>query len=228
VSGWTPVATVTTSRYCGRQHLVDLNGATWVRLNVTRGSSDSASVSLDMDVQSAPSGASDAWLFMGDSITYMSMTHAFADVPGLVRAARPGSWPAILDAAIGGTNTSTALAVIDDTMQDFPGRYVVLAYGTNDHPQDFKMEALVAKVLAAGKIPVIPHMPWSASSTEGPAINLAIDALYAKYPAIVRGPDLWAFFSGRTDLIPANDVHPNAAGQEELRKQWAQTLAALP
>lgn len=27
------------------------------------------------------------------------------------------------------------------------------------------MEALVAKSLTAGDVPVIPHMPWSASST---------------------------------------------------------------
>jgi hypothetical protein len=225
--GWTAIVTIQNSRYCGRQHLVDLNGASWVRIHVTRGSSDSSSVAFEMDVQSAPSGASDAWLFLGDSITYMTMTHAFCNLPGLVRAARPGYWPAVLDAAIGGTNTTTALAAIDDTMKDFPGRYVVLAYGTNDHVRDFAMEALVQKVLAAGKVPVVPHMPWSSVSTEGPMINQAIDGLSAKYPEIVHGPDLWAFFSGRTDLIPTNDVHPNSAGQEELRKQWAQMMVAL-
>jgi hypothetical protein len=148
-------------------------------------------------------------------------------MPSLVRAAKPAYWPAVLDAAIGGTNTGTATAVIDDTMKDFPGRFVVLAYGTNDHPDGFQMETLVQKVLAAGKTPVVPHMPWSAQSTEGPAINQQIDELYAKYPQIVRGPDLWAFFQGRTDLIPPGDVHPNSQGQEELRKQWAATLEAL-
>ena len=47
-------------------------------------------------------------------------------------------------------------------------------------------------------------------------------------PEIVRGPDLWAAFLNRTDLIPSGDVHPNDAGQVELRKQWATTIAAIP
>ncbi len=89
---------------------------------------------------------------------------------------------------------------------------------------EYQMEGLVQAVLAAGKVPVVPHMPWSAQVTiqaSGPLINQAIDDLYVKYPSILRGPDFWAIFNGRTDLIPANDIHPNDAGQEEFRKQWA-------
>ena len=62
----------------------------------------------------------------------------------------------------------------------------------------------------------------------GPIINGMIDALYAKYPQILRGPDLWAAFLDRTDLIPSGDVHPNSAGQEVLRQQWASVMAAVP
>lgn len=226
VDGWRSLVTVSGGSYCNRQHVVDLAGASWVRVRVTRGSSG---VAIDLDVHAAPSGASDAWLFMGDSITYMSLTYAFSDLPALVRARRADAWPAVLDAAIGGTNTGTALEAIDATMRDFPGRYVVLAYGTNDHASEFpaQMEALVQKVIAAGKSPVIPHMPWSSGSTEGVAINAAIDALYAHHPEIVRGPDLWAFFTGRTDLIPVGDVHPNGPGQAALRAQWAEVIAGL-
>jgi hypothetical protein len=226
-ASWNTLLTIADNRYCGRAHLVNLDGANWIRLNVTQGSSDSPSVALEMDVQDATAGASDAWLFMGDSITYMTMTHAFCDLPALVRAQKPAYFPAVLDGALGGTNTSTAMLILDDTMKDYPGRFVALAYGTNDHANEFHMEELVQKVIAAGKTPVVPHMPWSSGSQEGPLINAAIDKLYAKYPAIVRGPDLWAFFSGRTDLIPVGDVHPNGAGQEELRKQWAMTMAAI-
>jgi hypothetical protein len=164
---------------------------------------------------------------MGDSITYMTMTYAFSDLPSLVAAQSPGYWPAALDAALGGTNTTSALEVIDDTMKDFPGRFVALAYGTNDHANELHMEELVQHVIAAGKVPVVPHMPWSDGSVDGPAINAAIDALYTKYPEIVPGPDLWAFFEGRTDLIPSGDVHPNGQGQEELRKQWAAMMSGL-
>ncbi|MFO0615689.1 MAG: SGNH/GDSL hydrolase family protein [Polyangiaceae bacterium] len=226
VDGWTPLVSVVGSAYCGRQHLLDLAGRNWIRMRVTEGT-DPSTVGFDLDVQSAPTCASDAWLFMGDSITYMSLTHAFCDLPALVEAASPGHFPAVLDAAIGGTSTASAVSVIDKTIADFPGRFVVLAYGTNDHANDFHMEELVAKVLAAGKTPVVPRMPWSQGSPEGQQINALIDALYVAHPEIVRGPDLWAVFEGRTDLIPAGDVHPNAAGQEELRKAWAQAMVKL-
>jgi len=82
----------------------------------------------------------------------------------------------------------------------------------------------VKAVLAAGKVPVVPHMPWSALAdiqAKAPVINKMIDDLYVKYPMIVRGPDFWTILKGRTDLIPANDVHPTDAGAEEFRKQWA-------
>jgi hypothetical protein len=225
-AGWQAIVTVPDNRYCGRQHYVSLNSASWIRMNVTMGGAGKVGVALD--VQSAASCASDSWLFMGDSITYMTMTHAFCDLPELVAAAKPAYWPAVLDGALGGTNTVTATSILDDTMMDFPGRFVVLAYGTNDHPASFQMEGLVQKVLAVGKTPVVPHMPWSDTKLQdGPAINAQIDALYQKYPQIVKGPDLWAFFAGHTEWIPSGDVHPNSDGQEQLRKQWALTMEGL-
>lgn len=228
-SGWTSLIAVMGNTRSSRQHLVSLNGANWLRMSVTR-SSDPNLLALDLDVHSAPAGATDDWLFMGDSITFISLPRYASDLPALLHAARPAYYPAIIDAAIGGTNTATALTVIDDTMSAFPGRFVALAYGTNDDPNNFLMEDLVRKVIAAGKIPVIPHMPWSDTTgvqQKGPGLNAVIDALYGKYPTIVRGPDLWAFFTNRTDLIPSGDVHPNSQGQEELRKQWALAIARV-
>ena len=99
----------------------------------------------------------------------------------LVAQAQPGFYPAVIDAAIGGTSTATAAGVIDDTMSTFPGRYVVLAYGTNDDPANFRMEDLVLKVFAAGKVPVIPHMPWSDTTNvqqRGPGFNAAIQPVF--------------------------------------------------
>jgi hypothetical protein len=55
-------------------------------------------------------------------------------------------------------------------------------------------------------------------------INAQIDALYAKYPEIRRGPDLWAALKGHTEFIPVGDVHPTMAGSEEIRKQWAKSM----
>jgi hypothetical protein len=224
--GWTVVATVTGNNRSTRQRLVNINGANWVRMNVTK-SSDPNMVQLDLDVHSAPDGATDSWMFMGDSITFLYTGYPFSDLPELVNTAAADRWPAVVPAAEGGTNTSTAMSAIQDYLTDFPGRFVTLNYGTNDTPTDFHMEELVEAVLAAGKVPVVPHMPWSAQAniqTAGPLINQMIDALYVKYPAILKGPDFWAIFNGRTDLIPATDIHPNDAGEEVFRTQWAMTM----
>jgi hypothetical protein len=220
--GWQNVATVTGNARNARQHLVGLNGANWVRMTVTKATDPLPA--FDLDVHSAPDGASDSWLFMGDSITFISTGYAFDDIPSQANMIAPDRWPAVIDAAIGGTNTVTAQDTIDQALQDFPGRFVTLNYGTNNHASDYDPEPLIQKVQAAGKIPAIPHMPWSDSTsvqTEGPLINQAIDAIYQKHPEILHGPDFWAVFMNRPDLIPTGDVHPNGAGQAELRKQWA-------
>lgn len=228
-TGWSDVASVEACYRSSMQHLVDLRQANWVRIRVTKSSDPTSGPAIDFDVFSAPEGASDSWLFMGDSITFMSMSYPWCDVPGLVRQQQPTRFPPTIDAAIGGTNTGTALASIDATLQHFVGKYVVLAYGTNDHAgADFRMEELVQSVLDAGKVPVVPRMPWSEGSTEGQAINAQIEALYTKYPQIVRGPDLWALFEGRTDLIPFGDVHPNEQGAAALRAAWAEVIASVP
>ncbi len=230
--GWTQVAAVTGNLRNAVEAPIALGGASWIRMNVT--AATDTTLAIDLDVFSAPRGATDAWMFMGDSITYITMPYAWNDLPKLVDMARPDRRPAVINAAIGGTSTATAVSVIADTMTGFPGRYVVLAYGTNDNVSQggmLQMETLVQDVIAAGKTPVVPHMPWSDTASvqaNGPIINQAIDALYVKYPQILRGPDLWAAFMNRTDLIPSGDVHPNSMGQEFLRQQWATVMAAVP
>lgn len=224
--GWETIEAVTANDRNAHQRLVDLGGANWVRISVSKSSSSSV-VGLDFDVHSAPNGATDSWLFMGDSITFMSTSYLFSDLPARVHELDPERWPAVIPAAIGGTNTITALDALDATMAGFPGRFVVLAYGTNDHPNEYHMEELVQKVIAAGKVPVVPHMPWAADSRiqqEGPQINAIIDGLYDKYPEILHGPDFWGVMKDRTDLIPSNDIHPNDAGQKEFRNQWAHAM----
>ena len=221
--GWKVVKTVTKNDRNSRQALLDLDSANWLRVKVTK-STSASEVGIDLDVHSAPNGATDSWLLMGDSITFMSTSYLFSDLPAQVNMLAKGRWPAIIPAGIGGTNTNTALDALDATLEDFPGRFVTLNYGTNDHPEDYQMEELVKRVIAAGKAPVVPHMPWAPDSPEGPVMNAMIDAIYAKYPEVVRGPDFWAAFLNRTDLIPEGDVHPNEEGQAIIRKEWAKAM----
>jgi hypothetical protein len=133
-------------------------------------------------------------------------------------------WPGVIEAGIGGSGTETALPTIDQRLAEFPGRYVVLGYGTNDHPADFKMEELVQKVIAAGKTPVVPHVPWSDTKLdEGPQENAIIDGLYQKYPQILPGPDLWTLLAN-TAYIPSGDVHPTEAGRQVILDAYASIM----
>jgi lysophospholipase L1-like esterase len=225
--GWHKVAEATGNAKSARQHVFDLAASNWVRLTISK-SSDATRVMIDLDLYSAPAGGRDGWLFMGDSITYMATQRAFSDLPALVEKSQKGRVPLIVDGALGGTNTTTAQEIVETSLSEFAGRYVVLAYGTNDHAPEFKMESLVQKVIALGKVPVVPHLPWADGKLEeGPLMNQAIDALYAQYPQILKGPDLWKAFENRTDLIPAGDVHPNGEGMEYLRGEWAKVISAV-
>lgn len=228
-TGWQTAVTVTGNTRGCRQHLIDLAGANWIRLRATA-SSNPAGIGIDLDVHAAPNGASDCWLFMGDSITGFA-AYLFSDLPGRVNALAPDRWPVVVAGGIGGSNEGSANNVIDESLALFPGRFVTLNYGTNGGGPGFTaaMEILIQKVIAAGKTPVIPHMPWSDipdQLAKAPSVNAQIDALYLKYPAILRGPDLYAAFQGRTDWIPSGDVHPNDAGQRELRRLWALAMTA--
>ncbi len=222
--GWQALATVASNNMNSPQVVVNLAGANWIRVRV-QGSSESQRVIAAVDVYSTPPVPDDDWLFLGDSITVGFCSTELAFRVNQLQVAR---WPAIVCAAVGGTSTVTAAVDIDKVLATFPGRFVVLAYGTNDSATNFKMETLVQRVLAVGKVPVVPHMPWSNVNTpQGLAINALIDALYTKYPTIVRGPDLYQAFLNRADLFSApNDVHPNEQGQILLRQLWASTIAA--
>jgi lysophospholipase L1-like esterase len=115
----------------------------------------------------------------------------------------------------------------------FPGHYVGLSFGTNDagaaNPAAFytSYRAMIDAVLAAGKIPVVPKIPWvrtSAVQTNGPAYNAEIDHLYATYPQIVRGPDFWTFYQQNQHLISSDNLHPSEPGYAAYRQQWANLM----
>ena len=118
----------------------------------------------------------------------------------------------------------------------FPGKYVALNYGTNDANGCGDTTAfynhyvtMVQAVLNAGKVPVVPTIPWARTSEVqscGPGFNTKIQALYTAYPQIVKGPDLWTFFKNNQSLIGGDDLHPSTAGYQAYRQQWANAMLA--
>jgi len=244
-SGWVTLASVTGNNYHSRQHAVDLTGYNWVRINVTATDGfdpNTTGVVLNMDVHNASAGYRDDWIFYGDSITEGSMHHedhggTFAQQ---ISPRVPGHFPAQEAGAIGGTLSNDGATSINSWLSVFSGSYVAIAYGTNDagfccnasvSPTIFynNYANMVQAVIASGKTPIIPKIPWGCTSqilTYVPQLNQQLDALYTAFPQIVRGPDLWAFFNANQSLIGPDCIHPTAAGYTALRQQWVNTAVA--
>jgi hypothetical protein len=228
-------------------------------------------VAIRLQVQDASLGYGDAWMFLGDSITSHCMSDndgvdpdggaSFLSFPELVHAGAPAFFPAVINGGMGGSKTITnpppqiagdALNSIDTWLALFPGKFVGLSWGTNDcggaswgiDPSIAAYKTLVNKVIAAGKVPVVPHIPWSPSSnisgatnpssgaayaplSPGAAYNAQIDSQIYTISGVLRGPDLWAVFENQPQLfIDPTNAHPNDAGIAVYRQAWARTMLA--
>ena len=240
-SGWVTVATVSGNTYHSRQHFFNMAGNKWVRLNITAidGSAGNMDAMVNMDVHDASAGASDAWTFYGDSITEDGMPHQPVSGSGqnysqLVNASMPDHFPSFEDGGTGGLVSADGSGDINTWLPLFPGHYVGLSFGTNDangcmSPTSFynNYVLMVQAVLTAGKVPVVPTIPWARTANVqncGPGLNAKIAQLYTAYPGIVHGPDLWAFFSTHQSLISSDNLHPSDAGYVAYRQQWANAM----
>ncbi len=245
-SGWTTLATVGANTYHSRQHVLNLTGFNWVRLHATAsdGTTQNYDIAVNMDVHDASRGLGDSWIFYGDSITASAMDHdprgvgAFAQ---LINARQPAYFPVQENGGIGYLTGADGARYVPEWLKLFPGRYVGLSYGTNDAEGGCGDSAcaaafyqsyatMVEAVLAAGKVPVVPTIPWARTANvqrNGPLLNQQIQQLYAAYPRIVRGPDLWTYFQNNPGLISGDDLHPSEGpGMAAYRQQWANQMLA--
>ncbi len=239
-TGWVTLVIVKGNHYHSREHVIDMRGNNWIRIRVTRvdGAVENYDVSINMDVYPASYGLADDWIFFGDSITAGGMGHltvggveSFAQ---LINAQAPNHFPAQEAGGIGYLTSADGARYIDTWLQFFPGKYVALSYGTNDANSCVNADSfydnyvtMVQAVLYAGKIPVIPHIPWAKTANVqncGPTLNAKIDALYKAFPQIIKGPDLWTFFLHNQDLISNDNLHPTDAGFGAYRQQWANAM----
>jgi hypothetical protein len=244
-AGWVIITSVSGNHYHSRQHLIDFTGYNWLRINVTGsdGSPGASDARMNLDVHDASGGAQDDWIFFGDSIIQAGLEHnSMSSVGGsgtwaqLINAANPSYFPAFEDGGIGGTVSQDGVNGINTWLPLFAGHFVGLAYGTNDAgfqvtPTDFynNYVTMVQAILTAGKIPVVPMIPWGCTTSiqqNAPALNQKIVDLYAAYPQIVHGPDFWAYFQANQSLIGSDCVHPTAPGQVAYRQQWANAMLA--
>jgi acyl-CoA thioesterase I len=253
---WETVASVASNSVRTRAHSFDFTGKSWVKLVVTAAppTGNNGAVSIgEIDVHDiSAAGAAvpdDTWFFMGDSITAFAYDRATVHQPSFaagISAAVSGYFPAMINGGIGGETTTGALARLADTLTLNPDyHFIILGYGTNDSANSqiplatFKsnLQTMVDQVKAAGREPVIPHIPVSEDGQHAaiPEYNTAIDEVTTEN-GLVAGADLYGYTSTTPGLYTCppcgggrmtDYLHPNDTGLEGLNVTWSNALRDL-
>jgi len=235
--GWQTVITVENNTLHSRQHIVDMSGFNWIRINITGCDGKSGGyTSINMDVHDVSEEVSDSWIFYGDSITACGMMNCYGTgFAAHVNEIDSSYFPIQENGGIGGIRSSDGAENIDRWLESFPGKYVSIAYGTNDawgNPSATQQyyentSYMVESVINAGKTPIVPKIPYSTEPAVGdnvPAYNAMIEKIYDEYPEVVKGPDFETFFYENPDLLSSDGVHPSDSGYAAMRELWAQTM----
>ena len=237
-SGWVTKVTVSGNEYHSRTATLDLTGYKWIRLNCTAiaGSTSNYDASGNMDVFDARNGAQDTWLFLGDSITAGGMVQSGTTFAQSVRSGNSAYYPSQENGGMAGWKTGDMSARLSQFLGVAPAHYVTLSLGTNDvntyagdttsvNTAYNNLVTMANAVIAAGRVPVIPHVPWARNASiqsNAPTLNAKIDALCASNSNIILGPDLYGYFNSNQSLISSDNLHPTTAGFQSYRNYWAQ------
>src|SRR5207237_3447003 len=129
-SGWVTLTTVAGNHYHSRQHVVNLTGYNWVRINVTAvdGSVGNTDVVLNLDLHDASGGIEDDWIFYGDSITQGAMNqetlNGVREFGQSINMLLPTHSPLAEGGGIGGLLAQDGASHIATMLPLFPGKYV--------------------------------------------------------------------------------------------------------
>lgn len=171
------------------------------------------------------------WIAFGDSITQdaFAATVAWRGVLG-------ADGPVAVNAGVRGDTTTTALSRLGRVLAAHPeARYVGIAFGTNDvwgrmGVEQFRsqVQAMIDRVKAAGKTPVLATVPYSPESALAklPEYNRAIKELEAsnRLPA---GPDLYTLVQANASYLSSDGVHMTAEGSQAIQRAWAEVASRL-
>jgi lysophospholipase L1-like esterase len=253
-SGWVNVAGLSGNTLHSFSNLFPFTGYNWIQYTFTAsdGSTLNENIGLNLDVYGVANTVTDGWFFCGDSLTADAMGHrsilaedennppnqitiAATSFGQQVNALVGNATPLQENGGVPNFSSANMVTYLPEWLPEIPSKYVTLNLGTNDAlggvaPAAFyaNMQTLVQEVIAAGKIPVVPTIPYAVNATiqaNLPGLNAEIQALYAAYPSIVPGPDLYTYFLNNPQLISSDQVHPNAQGLAAYRTLWAQFAA---
>ncbi len=237
--GWEVAVTVEENTLSSRQHKINMEHYNWIRMNVT--SSDvgaGSNVSINFDVHSITDEVSDSWLFLGDSITAGGMNNCYGTgFATYINQIDERYFPIQENGGIGGIRSSDGRDNIDRWLELYQGKYVSIAYGTNDawgsdgsNVNEYykNTKYMIDAVLKSGFVPVLPRIPYSTNTDVNKNLDLfndQIDRLYEEYgEQLVQGPDFDAFFRENPDYLSSDGVHPNSEGYDAMRQQWAKEM----
>jgi lysophospholipase L1-like esterase len=256
-SGWVTLVSVSGNTVHSRSHLLDLTGYNWIRFYASAGNpsneTQNTDIEIKLEVHDAHQGNTDSWAFLGESIMAGGMGHDNGTSPNFaqaINAVMPSNFPVYENAGNGFDGAqSGGMTRLNTLLANSEARYIAIAYGMNDAQgsvaTDYSFynayKALVDTVLAAGRIPVIPTISWTAQQpwqadvgdpvtgstfTFNRQLAKLKDDYRAQGKVIIDGPDLWTFFKNNPTLIGTGDIHPTDAGYVAMQGQWAQAAIA--
>ena len=219
-----------------RAHALDLDGARWVRLAVTRLPERVNEWGLFLDeieVHDLSDGGDDVWIFLGDSIDAGVFDRAPDHQPDFARwveAAWPRHQPVMIDAGLPRLRAWEASERVDEVLALNPdARVVAVTLGANDADLGklrAALQAIVRKIRAAGKIPLLSRIPFQ--TKYGPdyvaAKNVVVDEV-VREEGLLPGPDLYRYFKDHPERLH-DGLHPDGPGAVAFQRAWA--IAAAP
>jgi lysophospholipase L1-like esterase len=258
---WTTVVPTVRNEVRTRAHSFAFTGMSWVKMVITNGPANMADAGLtepggvvigQIDVHDLSATGSclpdDTWFFMGDSITAFAYDRALIHQPSFaagINAAKPGYFPAMINGGIGSEKSGDGLARLQNALDWNPDfRFFLLGYGTNDsaggqistYTFGANMQAMIDLVRAAGRVPILPHIPYSsnASYADIPQYNAVIDTLTAQN-GLLAGPDFYGYFMANagTDFMcgctgrSTDNLHPNDVGLQAMNALWTTQMLPL-
>lgn len=237
--GWETVVSVDDNTLSSRQHIVEMSGYNWIRMNVESSDGGTGSnVSVNFDIHDISDGVSDSWLFLGDSITAGGMNNCYGTgFATYVNQLDSRYFPIQENGGIGGIRSIDGKENIDRWLSVYPGKYVSIAYGTNDawgndgsgaEAYYENTKYMIDAVLAAGKMPVLPKIPYSTNADVNAHLgdfNSVVDRLYEEYGSkLIQGPDFETYFLENPDGLSSDGVHPSSEGYDAMRQLWAKEM----
>jgi hypothetical protein len=243
-SGWVNLATVSGNTLKSLFHfLQSVSAYTWIRINFTAsdgtGGNNDIGVAVDiLDASSQSATTVEAVMALGDS----NFANAFdwkssdgqgdssigdqvAAIDGFVVPVMNAGWPGISAAAAANSKYS----VISSQLTKFPGKDVLLCYGTNDGPGDStfiaNMGTIIALINSFGKRAIVCKPPQSTDGGHGHIAALAstIPTIITNASNAIAGPD----FQAAGLPLELDGVHWNAVGRAAARTLVATRLAEL-